>query len=146
MNDLVSIKKDEKKGAGLFAERDIQKGQLVVHGRGLYKVKERTVHSFQTDKNTFMQLDKTSRSINHSCDPNTGVRSNDCKGYDFIALKNIKAGEEITWDYDTTEYLVLWLKKCLCGSKNCRGKIRGYKFLDKRTKDKYGEFIADYLK
>ncbi len=146
MGSLITIKSTPDRGVGVFANQNIKKGQLVVHGRGLYKVKEITVHSFQVGKNAYMQLDKVSRSINHSCDPNTGIRSNDCRGYNFIALRDIKVGEEITWNYETTEYEIIHMKKCTCGSKNCRGYVRGYKFLDKKTRDKYGEFIADYLK
>jgi len=146
MNELVSIKKIGDMGVGVFANKDINKGQVVVHGKGLHREKQITVHSFQVDKDTYMQLDKLSRSINHSCDPNTGVRNNDQNAYDFIALRDIKAAEEITWDYETTEYEVLWFKECKCGSKKCRHQIRGFKHLDQQTKDRYGEFIADYLK
>lgn len=145
-NDLVSIKKTDDMGLGVFADQDIKKGQVVVRGKGLHPEKEITVHSFQTGKNTFMQLDKLSRSINHSCDPNTGVRNNDDDAYDFIALRDIKAGEEITWDYETTEYEVKWFKECHCGAESCRHQIRGFKYLDQKTRDRYGEFIADYLK
>ena len=146
MNNVVIIKKTENRGVGLFANRNFKKGELIVHGRALYKVKQITAHSFQINENTHMQLDRLSRSINHSCDPNTGVRNNDCRAYDFIALKDIKAGEEITWNYETAEYIVIWLKKCLCRAKHCKGEIRGFKFLDKKTRNKYGEYIADYLK
>ncbi|HVV26168.1 MAG TPA: SET domain-containing methyltransferase [Candidatus Saccharimonadales bacterium] len=146
MNDFVTITKTTAKGSGVFAAKNIKKGQLVVHGRGLYRVKDRTVHSFQLGKDKFMQLDKLARSINHSCEPNLGVRNNDCNGYDFIALRDIKAGEELTWDYETTEYEVLWFKECTCGSKRCRHQIRGFKFLDRKTRESFGEFMADYLK
>jgi uncharacterized protein len=146
MKDKVIIRNTDGRGLGLFANFDFKKGQLVVHGRGLYKTKQRTNHSFQMDEFTHMQLDKVSRSINHSCEPNTGVRNNQCRAYDFIALRNIKKGEEITWDYETTEYISIAVRKCLCGTVICRGQTKGYKFLDNETKKRYGQFIADYLK
>lgn len=146
MKNKIIIKNTEARGLGLFANCDLIKGELVVHGRGLYRTKQRTNHSFQIKEDTHMQLDKISRSINHSCEPNTGIRNNLCRAYDFIALRNIKKGEEITWNYETTEYISIAVKKCLCGARNCKGTIRGFKFLDQATRNKYGEFIGDYLK
>ncbi|MEH2149183.1 SET domain-containing protein-lysine N-methyltransferase [Nostoc sp.] len=84
--------------------------------------------------------------MNHSCNPNTGVRNNQFGGYDFVALSNIEAGEEITWDYETTEYEPIAVFPCLCGSLSCRGNILGFKFREQMLRDRYGEYIADYLK
>ena len=39
----------------------------------------------------------------------------------FIALRDIRPGEEITIDYETT--LHPDSKKCTCGTKSCRGTI-----------------------
>ncbi|MBD3318636.1 SET domain-containing protein-lysine N-methyltransferase [Candidatus Woesearchaeota archaeon] len=57
---------------------------------------------------------------NHSCNPN--VESVDAEGKIFlIALRDIKAGEELTYDYNfdaEAEHT-----PCHCGSPQCRGKI-----------------------
>lgn len=58
--------------------------------------------------------------INHSCAPNAFMQIL----YDhilFIALRDIKAGEEITIDYETT--LHPDDKRCICGAAVCRGTI-----------------------
>jgi len=61
------------------------------------------------------------RHINHSCDPNTYVKTVDGRRL-VIALRDIPAGEEITYDYcinsggDT-----VWT--CHCGAARCRGEI-----------------------
>lgn len=58
--------------------------------------------------------------INHSCAPNAFMQIL----YDhilFIALRDIKAGEEITIDYETT--LHPDDKRCICGAAACRGTI-----------------------
>jgi SET domain-containing protein len=53
---------------------------------------------------------------NHSCDPNMSK--------DHIALRDIEAGEELTVDY--SEYSdINWEMECKCGSKKCRGKVKG---------------------
>lgn len=57
--------------------------------------------------------------INHSCDPN--CETSEVKGRVWItAIKNISAGDEITYDYclyDGGEDEAA----CNCGSRNCRG-------------------------
>ncbi|CAD0097771.1 unnamed protein product, partial [Aureobasidium mustum] len=82
------------------------------------------------------------RFINHSCDPNCRLFTVSYNRFDrqiydlaFFALKNISAGEELTFDYmdpeegeagqaandDMEEGGVAM--DCLCGAKNCRGKL-----------------------
>ena len=36
--------------------------------------------------------------------------------------------------------------KCLCNSPNCRGGLHGFSFHPVEIMNKYGDFIADYLK
>ena len=58
--------------------------------------------------------------INHSCMPNAFMKIL----YDhilFIALRDIKPGEEITIDYEST--LHSDTKRCACGADSCRGTI-----------------------
>lgn len=58
--------------------------------------------------------------INHSCAPNAYMKIL----YDhilFIAFRDIKPGEEITIDYEST--LHSDKKRCTCGASSCRGTI-----------------------
>ncbi len=146
MKNEVVIRKTSDKDFGLFATRDFMKGEIVVQGKKIKKVPDRTMHSFQIDKATHIQLDKKSRSINHSCDPNMGIRNNKFNAYDFIALRNIEKGEEVTWDYETTEHVSIAVEKCLCNTTSCRKSLIGFKYRSEELLDKYGIFIADYLK
>jgi SET domain-containing protein len=58
--------------------------------------------------------------INHSCDPNSYMRIT--HGHIlFMARRDIRPGEEITLDYETT--LHSDKKKCHCKSPTCRGTI-----------------------
>lgn len=142
----VRIFKTKNKGFGVFANRNFVKGEVVVYGRMKEVLSERTIHSFQIDEETHVQLDKTSRTINHSCEPNTGIRNNVFQAYDFIAFRDIIKGEEITWDYETTEYISIAVKNCLCGSRNCRRVLRGFKYRANDLLNKYGIYVADYLR
>ncbi len=142
----LRILKTRNKGFGVFTNRNFSKGEVVVYGKMVEILSERTIHSFQIDDKTHVQLDMISRTINHSCEPNTGIRNNIFQAYDFIALRNIKKGEEITWDYETTEYISISVKNCLCGSRNCRRVLRGFKYRADELLKKYGIYIADYLR
>ena len=75
------------------------------------------------------QIDATkygnlARFINHCCDPNCLAQSNlilDKKHIILYAKRNIKAGEEITYDYNfecESEKIL-----CRCGAKNCLGRL-----------------------
>lgn len=74
--------------------------------------------------------------------------TNQYGAYTWVAVRDLKAGEEITWDYETTEYEIMSsaLGRCLCGSDACRGKVLGFKHRGAEIRAKYGELIADYLK
>lgn len=142
----IAILQTTDRDLGVFAQMDFPKGKIVVHGRKVKEVPYRTSHSFQVGFGQHIQMDKISRSINHACEPNTGVRNNRNGAYDFIALRAIKAGEEITWDYETTEFISISIGRCFCSSKHCRKEIKGFKYLPYRVIRKYGIYIADYLK
>lgn len=65
-----------------------------------------------------------SRFINHSCDPNCETQKWTVNGLirvGFFAIRDIVAGEEITFDYQFIHFGKG--QKCLCGSNNCRGTI-----------------------
>lgn len=143
--DFDIFVKQTEKGRGVFASRYFRKGETVVVGHRVEILPERTSHSLQMDFDLHIELDEPGVLINHSCSPNTGVRNNQFGAYDFVALVDIPAGTEITWDYETTEYISIAIPKCYCGSPECRLKTLGFKFLPVEIKKKYGEFIADYL-
>ena len=135
-----------EKGRGVFASRCFRKGETVVVGGRVDILPERTTHSLQMDFDLHIKLDEPGVLINHSCSPNAGVRNNQFGAYDFVALVDLPLGSEITFDYETTEYISIAIPECCCGSPECRSKTLGFKFLPDEIRKKYGEFIADYLR
>ncbi|MEP6741485.1 MAG: SET domain-containing protein-lysine N-methyltransferase [bacterium] len=62
--------------------------------------------------------------INHSCQPNAFMKI--LYGHIlFIALRDIRPGEEVTIDYEST--LHSNKKRCICGAASCRGTINNPK-------------------
>ena len=63
------------------------------------------------------QGDTEFKYINHSCSPNSYMRT--CYGrVEFYTLRDIRRGEEITCDYGITHHD--GTKPCECGSRGCR--------------------------
>lgn len=60
------------------------------------------------------------RYINHSCEPNSSV---DVLNRHIIALNHIHSGDEITFNYLTSERVITAPFDCRCGSINCVGRI-----------------------
>jgi hypothetical protein len=74
--------------------------------------------------------------VNHSCQPNTGLRLTRL-GYQMVALVDVAAGDELTYDYstyigDTHERLI-----CACGSVGCRGVVGPFRELPPQLRRYY---------
>ncbi|KAL2538450.1 histone methyltransferase [Forsythia ovata] len=134
-----------KKGYGLQAHEYISEGQFLIEYVGevldvhAYEARQRE-YALRGHKHFyFMTLNGSEiidacakgnlgRFINHSCDPNCRtekwmVNGEVCVG--LFALRDIKKGEEVTFDYNYVRVFGAAVKKCVCGSPNCRGYIGG---------------------
>jgi SET domain-containing protein len=129
-------------GRGVFASKDIRKGEFVLsfigekfhYNRQPFTESEHIRnHAVQTGPDTWIESPKSpARYINHSCNPNCGIRGL----RRLFALKDIKKGEELTWDYSTSEDAD-WHWKCRCKSKDCRKVIGPWSELPAKVKRKY---------
>jgi hypothetical protein len=57
--------------------------------------------------------------VNHTCDPNCETDQIDNRIW-IMALRDIEAGEELTYDYNLFDGDVGEKAPCYCGLKNCR--------------------------
>ena len=114
-------------GLGLFATRPFKKGERIVEyvGRVISKEEEYTSKSkYLFEVNARKTIDGKPRDniagyINHSCRPNCEPEIE--RGRVFIdAVKNIKAGEEFTYDYGE-EYFDEHIKPHGCRCVKCSG-------------------------
>ncbi|MCL4557771.1 MAG: SET domain-containing protein [Deltaproteobacteria bacterium] len=80
--------------------------------------------------------------MNHSCEGNIGFNKNG----DFIAIRNIKKGEELTYDYGLAESNPNFKMICKCGSKRCRKSITGNDWKDPSFRKRNIEFMLPALK
>jgi hypothetical protein len=80
--------------------------------------------------------------LNHSCSPSAGIRGRNS----IVAIRDLKAGEEVTMDYALSDTLPLWHMKCSCGSKNCRKYVKPYQDLTYQQQRKFVDYTAKYIK
>ena len=137
-------------GLGVNAGEDIKKGEFITRFKGKPKFLLVTNKKESLSppnwvgiaKNHWIEPEKPQKFINHSCNPNTSIKGK----VSFVALRDIKEGEEITFDYSIIEGDNRWEMKCNCGEKNCRGTVRSIQFLPKRQFLRYLPYIPAYFK
>lgn len=142
------VRKSTIHGRGVFATRDIPKGERLIEYKGerltwqqaerRYPIDPVPYHTFLFEiGNGDMCIDGARKGtnakwINHSCKPNCeAVEDEDERVYIETARK-IRKGEELTYDYNfiLEERHTPAQKKlfpCWCGVKNCRGTMLGKK-------------------
>ncbi|MEM9298206.1 MAG: SET domain-containing protein-lysine N-methyltransferase [Bacteroidota bacterium] len=146
-NNGYKLLKTSDKGDGVYATKQFLRHDIVMVG----SIKEDNIeknHSHASQMGEFrhaMHAGLISK-VNHSCDPNCGIKLNTTGAHDFVAMKEIRVGDEITFDYAMRNYNIEYFpKKCCCGSENCRGTITGWKDLPDSFKSDYSGFVAPYL-
>lgn len=127
MTQAFIIKDTKKYGSGCFARKSLKRHELIhtMHGKTISLSqmvalvthgKERIDDPLQVGRRTYVDLDTTSRSFNHSCEPNAGIRDRNS----LVAIRDIQPGEEITYDYSLTIAPTSWSMRCKCGARICR--------------------------
>ena len=137
-------------GKGVFAARDFRRGETVLRWDTSQIISEDRLNALMPEQRRFLSyigggryvlLQEPEKYVNHSCDSNT--IANNCSD---IAVKDIRAGEEITADY-SLEGLKDLEMRCNCGIINCRSIIYGdFERLDPDTKEKLMPFLQDWYK
>ena len=146
----IYIRASKVHGMGVAAGEDIKKGEVIQHIKGeakflAIKDKEGSLaypNWIGVGKDRWIDPDYPNQYLNHSCDPNSGVKGR----VTMYAIKDIAEGEEITIDYSTIEGDDYWEMNCSCGSKNCRKVIRSIKYLPEQQFKKYLPYIPTYFK
>ena len=97
--------------------------------------------AFQCGEAEFVLAGEIDRYMNHSCDPNTWWADN----VSLVARREIQRGEEVTYDYATTEVLLDFEMRCNCGSPLCRGVITNKDYLSPVWQAQYGNQLPGHV-
>lgn len=142
-NPWIVMRRSRIHGRGVYARKLIPKGTRIIEYTG-ERISNADAdrrydddampehHTFLFILNSRTCIDAAiggniSRFINHSCDPNC-VAWIEGRHIWIDALRDIRAGEELAYDYEydfLPEYTVedLDFYRCECGSRTCRGTI-----------------------
>ncbi len=94
-------------------------------------------YGYEVSETHIVQEQGDERFMNHSCDPNTWWLDDET----MIARRDIQPGEEITYDYATTEIQIDFEMNCRCGSPNCRGVVTNKDHLKPEWQAIYGDHL-----
>ena len=148
--EFLEVRETGIYGLGLFATQDIPEGEVVYDfSQGRIHEAEKTStlpkeiadYAVQFDEHKWVDTAGIGRYLNHSCEPNCGIRDL----FKVVAMRNIATGEQITFDYEMTEDSD-WTIECKCGSASCRKIIGTYKNMPVETRKKYNGYISEWLK
>ena len=134
------VRSSEVHAAGVFTTAPIKRRSKVVRYTGPIISKEEGDRIYENSPVTYLfGLDDgrtvidghgTAMFINHSCDPNVIL---DMDNMVMIACRDIKAGDELTFFYPSTEWEMDAPFICLCGASNCIHVVAGARFLPLST-------------
>ncbi|MBA2125390.1 SET domain-containing protein-lysine N-methyltransferase [Hyphomicrobium methylovorum] len=79
--------------------------------------------------------------VNHSCSPNAGLSGQIA----LVAMRDIAAGEEITYDYAMSDGSPYDEFACSCGSPHCRGHVSGDDWRRFELWQRYAGYFSPYL-
>jgi SET domain-containing protein len=151
----TEVRASQIHGRGLFATADIAKNEIVAV-KGGHILDRKTVREqvtphlgpveIQIDNDLFIapvtaeEREGSMLYSNHSCNPNLGMRGE----ITFVAMRDIRAGEELTHDWATTDdddYSV----ECQCGAPNCRQILTGKDWQRADLQKRYAGYFSAYL-
>jgi hypothetical protein len=139
-------------GKGSFAIADIPKDEVIAawSGRVIGEEElsgltlEEKGHTIQIDDELFLApigMEEPSDFINHSCDPNAGLRGQIV----LVAMRGIRAGEQICFDYAMSDSRAFDEFDCMCGDPSCRKRITGDDWKLPTLWKKYQGYFSPYL-
>jgi SET domain-containing protein len=142
-------------GRGLFATADIARDEIVTV-KGGHIINRKTLRErvtphlgpveIQIDNDLFIapvtaeEREGSMLYSNHSCNPNLGMRGE----ITFVAMRDIRAGEELTHDWATTDDDD-YSAECKCGAPNCRKILTGKDWQRADLQKRYAGYFSPYL-
>ncbi len=148
----------DTQGCGIFARADIRKDErLAIFGGKIMLIDDMYQlpvnmqgYTMQIEERFVLgpagTIPEDTDFFNHSCDPNSGF-----KGQVFlVAMRDIKAGEEVTFDYcmtvsESVGSDMVFAMKCACGSPRCRKTINEQDWMLPELQGRYKGYFSPYI-
>ena len=154
-NDKTEKRGSTIAGRGLFARARIPKGEVVavkggavLDARAFARIQAAvTPAEIQIEDDLYItpltaeQVESNILCLNHSCQPNVGVRGQIA----FVAMQDIEAGAELTIDYAMIDGDPQERMQCSCGAASCRDLITGDDWRLPHLQERYAGYFSRYL-
>ncbi len=139
------------RGEGTWAREAIAAGEVIARwtGRSVGAAEFATLparlraNSIQVDEDAYLVPPRlvAGDHVNHSCDPNAGL----CGDRTLVARRDIAAGEEISYDYATSDGSPYDEFICRCASRACRGAVTGEDWRRADLQARHRGWFSPYL-
>lgn len=142
----------DRGGHTVLAREPIAKGELIVVWSGKLVSGDELIYLPQTVRRYSLQVEESqylvsltdcepADYVNHCCEPNAGLSGQ----ITLVAMRDIRAGEEITYDYATSDGSAYDEFSCSCGSVQCRGHVSGDDWRRSELWQRYSGYFSPYL-
>jgi hypothetical protein len=143
LSEIAEIRIDPLTGTrSLWAMKDFKNDEFIVEfiAKNVHSAPSRM--TVQISETVHIELlPEALECANHSCDPNIFF---DTTTMELVTLKPVRKGDELTFFYPSAEWDMQSPFVCTCGSEHCIENIRGSKYLDQKTINRYR--FTDFIK
>jgi hypothetical protein len=141
-----------KGGHSVYARMKLKKNEVLAVWGGQVLTLEQVLalpsqeqeHTIQIYDELYMaplEAEEPADYINHSCNPNAGI----CGQISLVAMRDIEANEEITFDYAMADSSSFDEFDCACGADSCRGRVNGTDWKRPELWARYDGYFSTYL-
>ena len=144
------LKADES-GNSIFAIKPIKKGELIAVFGGVVYEWETFIHLPERERMLCLQVEDRhflvprpigeGDYVNHSCNPNAGLSGQ----IGLVAMRDIKIGEEVCFDYAMCDTMPYDEFECVCGASTCRGSVGGNDWQRPELQKRYAGFFSPHV-
>jgi hypothetical protein len=146
-------RRSSSEGFGVFATRPVDSGEvlcvwggeIVPTARMLRLSEGRRRFAVQVEEDLYLVTPLLGTGaadlVNHSCDPTAELRGS----HTLVARRGLAAGDEITYDYATSDADPYLGFVCRCGTAVCRGRVTGDDWRDPTLQARYGDAFSPHL-
>lgn len=143
--------KADKSGNSIYALEPIKKGELIAVFGGVVYEWETFIHLPERERSLCLQVEDRhflvprpigeGDYVNHSCNPNAGLSGQ----IGLVAMRDIKIGEEVCFDYAMCDTMPYDEFECLCGAPTCRSTVTGNDWQRPELQKRYAGFFAPHV-
>ena len=143
--------KADGSGNGIFALEPIKKGELAAVFGGVVYEWDAFIHLPEIERSLCIQVEDRhflvprpigeGDYVNHSCNPNAGLSGQ----IGLVAMRDIKIGEEVCFDYAMSDTMPYDEFNCGCGNANCRGSVSGNDWQKPELQKRYAGYFSPHV-